>query len=451
MSVAVRCARGVAIALVALLVVACQTTTTTKPGSKVKRAKPSDPNAALTFFWEVEGSDGARFFLLGSVHLGDARGLALDPQIERDWNASQELVVQLDATALSEIDTIGATHRHGLLPEPTTLRQVVRADTVPAARRLHEAARLRHGPRRSDASVAGRASRDGTRVRRARPRFAERCRSPSCAAARRAPSRSGRSRSLEEEMALFGRMPDGLQETWLVESLREAPKFLDVSRAILAAWERGDDAEMERLLFGNTSGDPQVAQFYASIFQGRNPALADRLAALAADGKPRFVVIHTGHLIGSQGVPELLAQRGYRVVRIGSAQVMRDPATPVVTRARGTAAPAAAPPRPAASPPAAPPSAGATAPPAPAAVPVATTAAPASVPASALPPAPTAPTPPAGAPHEAWLGQDAAPAPQAVPLAPDPGAAPTPATTPESTPPAPAKPKRPRIQTKLGR
>ena len=68
----------------------------------MKRAKPSDPNAALTFFWEVEGSDGARFFLLGSVHLGDARGLVLDPQIERDWNASQELVVQLDATALSD-------------------------------------------------------------------------------------------------------------------------------------------------------------------------------------------------------------------------------------------------------------------------------------------------------------------------------------------------------------
>lgn len=260
MSVArLRCARGVLVALAAVLAVACQTTPTTKPGSKVQRAKPRDPNAAQTFFWEVEGPAGARFFLLGSVHLGDARGLALDPQIEKDWNESQELVVQLDASALSELDTIGATHRYGLLPEPITLRQVVRADTYQQLaaymkQRGYDMDRVdqmrpwlvAHLVTGLEYDALGLDSQNGVEsVLRRRAQGAKPV---------------GSLGSLEEEMALFGRMPDGLQETWLVESLREAPKFLDVSRAILAAWERGDDAEMERLLFGNASGDPQVSQ-----------------------------------------------------------------------------------------------------------------------------------------------------------------------------------------------
>lgn len=454
MSVASRCVRGVAIAVAALLVVACQTTSTTKPGSKVKRAKPSDPNAPQTFYWEVEVADGARFFLLGSVHLGDARGLSLDPHIERDWNASHELVVQVDATALSEIDTIGATHRHGLLPEPMTLRQVVRADTYQQLaaymkQRGYDMDRVdqmrpwlvAHLVTGLEYDALGLDSQNGVEaVLRRRAQGTKTV---------------GSLGSLEEEMALFGRMPDGLQETWLVESLREAPKFLDVSRAILAAWERGDDAEMEQLLFGNASGDPQVAQFYASIFQGRNPALADRLAALAADGKPRFVVIHTGHLIGMNGVPELLAQRGYRVVRTGSARVLRDATTttPVVTRTRGGApspAPPAATPAPTPVEPA--PAAGATAAPAPAAVPVATPA-PAGPPPTVAPSAPAA-APPSGPSHEAWLGQDATDSPQAG-VVPEAAAAPAPA--PHAAPQATEasgpveKPKRPRFQTKLRR
>lgn len=503
MSIGVRIARGMAIALLALGFVACQTTTTTKPGSKVKRAKPAQPNAPQTFFWEVEGPAGARFFLLGSVHLGDARGLTLDAQIERDWNASQELVVQVDATALSEIDTIGATHRHGLLPEPTTLKQVVRADTYQhlstyMKQRGYDMDRVdqmrpwlvAHLVTGLEFDALGLDSQNGVEsVLRRRAHGTKTV---------------GSLGSLEEEMALFGRMPDALQETWLIESLREAPKFPAVSRAILAAWERGDDTEMERLLFGNASADPQVASFYASIFQGRNAALADRLAALSADGKPRFVVIHTGHLIGSQGVPELLAQRGYRVVRIGGALVMRDPTTPIVTRTRGApgtpaatprpagktptdrpgapaatprpaeAAPAAvqttapatvAPPQPAAAP-AAPaavaPAPAAASPAAPATPPLAPAATPA--PAVAAPtspgPAPSPASAPAAAPgpgsHEAWLTQDAAPAAAPAPspaVAPAPAPAPVPAPAaaapPAAPPPAPAK--RPKIQTKLGR
>jgi hypothetical protein len=56
--------------------------------------------------------------------------------------------------------------------------------------------------------------------------------------------------------------------------------------------------------------------FYASFFWRRNAAMAARLVELARDGKTRFVVLGAGHMLGEQGIPALLAQRGFVVERV---------------------------------------------------------------------------------------------------------------------------------------
>ena len=128
--------------------------------------------------------------------------------------------------------------------------------------------------------------------------------------------------SLDEQAALFAGLPAPLQETMLVEILREAQALLAVTRATLTAWEQGDEKTLTELLFGNSNGDAALGEFYERVFYGRNRTMTDRVVALSADAKPRFVVVGTGHLIGPQGIPELLAQRGFRVERVGSARVL---------------------------------------------------------------------------------------------------------------------------------
>jgi len=119
-----RFARFAAVAVVALLVSACASTKKKPPHPAV-----DNPLAPHTFFWEARAANGAQLFLLGSVHIGDGRQLVLDDRIETDWTQAQELVVELDTTALSPIDAVDATNRFGLLPRGTMLRNVVSPDT----------------------------------------------------------------------------------------------------------------------------------------------------------------------------------------------------------------------------------------------------------------------------------------------------------------------------------
>lgn len=482
-------ARFATVAIVALLVASC---TSTKPKAPPSRPNLDDPLAPKAFFWEAQGPNGARLFLLGSVHIGDGRQLVLNTRIEGDWTQAQELVVELDTTSLSPIDAVDATNRFGLLPRGTMLKNVVSASTYKQVQQYMKAHNYpmeridRMRPwlvaqvvTQLEYAAAGLDAENGVDV----------------ALMRRAAGRKGvvPLESLEEQAALFAGMPAPLQETMLVEILREAQALLAVTRATLAAWEQGDEKTLGDLLFGNATRDPAMTEFYERVFFSRNRSMADRLVALSADAKPRFVVVGTGHLIGAQGIPELLAQRGFKVERVGAARVLPEttaqPATQVPAPAAKPAPTAAETPVPTPSftpvpvPPPAPGASPATAVPveppatAPQVIPVAPTPAPAPAPVAVPVPAPTTTTPtppvpmaPATAPapqatpapsppsvpqnvqegvHEEWLLQDAtpsgnvAPTPPAIapaPVAPAPEVVvPAPAPTPAPAAPAPKK------------
>lgn len=290
-------------------------------GCTAKRPPPPPPGA---FFWELTGADGGSLYLLGSVHLGDGRALRLDPRIEADWAMAEELVVEVDTRSLPPLEALETTQRHGLLPPDRTLRDVVSPDTWQA---LVAYLRDRHYP--LDAATRMRPWLLARIV--AQLEFEEagyRAENGVDAWFLRGAAESKpvvQLESLDEQMALFGDLPDPLQEKLLRDLLRESDTFLETTHAILRAWELGDEARLLELLLG-AADDVDLEAFHQRVFVERNRRMSERLTALARDGRARFVVIGTGHLIGPESVPELLAAQGFAVTRLRDAFVRAVPA-----------------------------------------------------------------------------------------------------------------------------
>lgn len=113
------------------------------------------------------------------------------------------------------------------------------------------------------------------------------------------------------QLAIFDTLPATEQTDLLVAVARETAT--DDGEQALEDWLRGDLAALERRADAGMMGDPELRE---ALMDGRNRAWLERIsAAITADRKP-FAAVGAAHMLGPQGLPALLAARGYTVTRI---------------------------------------------------------------------------------------------------------------------------------------
>jgi hypothetical protein len=283
--------------------------------SRAAPVQASRGEAATPLLWQAAapGQAGASLFLLGSIHVGRADGFDFGDDVADAYARCQELVVEVDLSALSEEEIARQTRPYLLLPDGQTLRGVLSEETY---QRLDAHLRSRGTPMAAveklrpwavatmlamfEFEAAGLRAEYGVDRR-----FIERADG----------RRSIRGlETLQSQLELFDRLSPRLADLMLADSLANLEREVgDLTRA----WERGDEAALMDLIFASLDEQPEFAEFYEAVFFTRNEDMTSQLAGLAGDGKRRFVVLGSGHMLGPRGIPALLAARGFRVERVG--------------------------------------------------------------------------------------------------------------------------------------
>jgi hypothetical protein len=96
----------------------------------------------------------------------------------------------------------------------------------------------------------------------------------------------------------------------------ERPASAQVVRRLVDAWAAGRFDELEdfpRWCDCLTSDDERAE--HRRTVEARNPAMAERIAALHDEGLAVFAAVGALHMVGPDGLPALLARRGFRVER----------------------------------------------------------------------------------------------------------------------------------------
>jgi uncharacterized protein YbaP (TraB family) len=124
---------------------------------------------------------------------------------------------------------------------------------------------------------------------------------------------------VDEQIAAFDAVPLGTQVALLKHVLAERPALeADVERTI-QAWLRGDLAQLARLNAGPNDRFPEMSRHYqvltGHIIHDRNVLMHHRLFMPLRAGRV-FIAVGAMHLHGDKGLLALIAQDGYRVVRL---------------------------------------------------------------------------------------------------------------------------------------
>jgi uncharacterized protein YbaP (TraB family) len=126
--------------------------------------------------------------------------------------------------------------------------------------------------------------------------------------------------TLEDQARMFASLPEPAEVQYLADVIRErhAPArrlSLDPSPSSLEAqWLAGDLARLGPGLVGELAHDNP--SLYEVLLKRRNLAWADTLTAELAGPGVQLVNVGALHMVGPDGLPALLAARGFRVERV---------------------------------------------------------------------------------------------------------------------------------------
>jgi uncharacterized protein len=258
--------------------------------------------------WQVDGQHN-RVYLLGSVHLLREQDHPLPAVIDAAYRDAEALVMELDMDDLDPVLVQQETRRFGVLQDERTLRDLLGeqnylqaetaarsleipidllAKTEPwfAAITVEQLVLLRLGFNPAfgvEMTLIARAAEDGKPI-------------------------SGLETIEEQLQFLDGLSPDA-QSDLLLQTLSESDTLQEEMGTLIDAWRNGDTAFMEEFLLADMQESPEL---YAAIVTGRNRAWTTAIEALLDDDDDYLVIVGALHLIGKDGVPALLEQRGYK-------------------------------------------------------------------------------------------------------------------------------------------
>ncbi len=299
------------LALLALLGTACATTAKQVPASAPQSAAVAEQRA---FLWEVTrpGTPDKVLYLTGSIHMGQPGQFAFPPSMEAAFARSQALVVELDPSTVAPQKAQQLVMLMGLYTPPDGLSAHLSPETralLPEALQrvgLPPEAVERMQPwlvymtlsvlelQRIGYSEAGGVDRLLlTRARGSNKAIVE-------------------LETIEGQMRMLASFSDEVQELMLRDQLQASALMAVHMARMTTAWESGNPEALSQLLF-EKKDDPAYRPFYEGLFFTRNRQMADKLVALFDKPETHFVVVGAGHVVGEQGLLDLLARKGFQV------------------------------------------------------------------------------------------------------------------------------------------
>jgi uncharacterized protein YbaP (TraB family) len=101
-------------------------------------------------------------------------------------------------------------------------------------------------------------------------------------------------------------------ELLMKSTLKEIDTTKNDLMEMLKAWQTGDAAKLEKLLNEAVSEAPVL---YRRLLTDRNHNWLPKIEELARGGKNAIVIVGAGHLVGKEGLVELLREKGFKITQ----------------------------------------------------------------------------------------------------------------------------------------
>ncbi len=264
------------------------------------------------FLWKVEDGKGASAYLLGSLHVLTADAYPLPAPIDKAFAESKTLVEEVDLDEMNDPTQMMAALTKAMLTGGQTLDQLIAADTYAEVQKRAEAFGM-------PMMALQRMKPWLVAVTLMAPTLQSAGFTPELGIDRhyfdRAKEKGLKREALETlayQLDRFDQMPIALQEELLKATIEDLDTQVSGVKDMVRAWLSGDLGTIEKLTLTAFLESPEL---YRRLLLERNHNWMPHVERCLSENAGCFVVVGAAHLVGKDGLPALLAKKGYKVTQ----------------------------------------------------------------------------------------------------------------------------------------
>jgi uncharacterized protein YbaP (TraB family) len=274
-------------------------------------ASADDDGQALSL-WQV-GGESNTIYLLGSIHMLRAQDHPLPPAIYAAYDDAEKLIMELDMDDLNPVDSQALSNELGLIQDGRTLSDLMGEALYAEAEQLAVTAQIplallanaepwfaamnveimllmRMGFNPSlgvESALLERAQADGKEILGFE--------------------------TIRQQLEFLDGLSQEAQREMLIQALADGADMREMMDGMIEAWRTGDVAYLEKNLLADMQDYPELNQ---TIVVDRNVNWTNEIEDMLDDDIDYLIVVGTLHLVGEDGVPQLLEARGHEVTQL---------------------------------------------------------------------------------------------------------------------------------------
>ena len=118
--------------------------------------------------------------------------------------------------------------------------------------------------------------------------------------------------TVEFQLDLFDQLSPSMQEQFLLQTLEEMKSLGTQVSDMVKAWKKGNVQELERLL----AGMEEYPELNQALVINRNNDWLPHIEKALQEKEPVFIVVGALHLLGKDGLVEILKKKGYLIQQL---------------------------------------------------------------------------------------------------------------------------------------
>ena len=266
-----------------------------------------------TFLWKVRSNTNT-VYILGSLHLSKKEIYPLNQKIENAFDQSEILVVEADVNDIKKVD-IQKLMESAFYPANDTLEKHLSTETYEWVKK--ETSGLGTPLELINKQKPWFLSMTLVSLESLKLGF-----DPNYGIDRYFISKAeGKKKileleSLDYQIDLLSNLSDKDQELFLIYTLKDLNIMEQELDKLIQAWISGDTKSMETLLTRSVSEDKRLSSIFEKLIYERNRKMVSKIEDLLRTKEVNFVIVGAGHLVGNQGIIEILKGKGYLVEQL---------------------------------------------------------------------------------------------------------------------------------------